>query len=428
MTETANPLPAVTGNGPPDHQSRAHSDHGASSAKRWMSCPGSVKLCKGIPKTTSVYAEEGTAAHELAEMCIKQNRDAIEFIDRTVHGFVVDEAMAEHVQVYVDWVRQLQKDHPTGRLVIEQRVDLSALKPAAPMFGTNDAGMVAPDDGILIVGDLKYGAGVAVEAYQNAQGLYYLLGSLLALTPAERGRIKRCRIVIIQPRAYHVDGPIRTYDLGIDELIAWAKKLLKAVEETLQPNAALNSGSHCKFCAAAGVCPALARTALSLAQSEFDDVVDIETAIRNPVLPVTAELTPDQIGQILERADVFEGWISSVRAHALARLERGEPVPGYKLVAKRATRDWKNESVTDILDLDFGLPSSEIWERKVRTPAQIEKTVGKKAFKALEPYVVKESSGNTIAPESDKRPAVQAITAASEFDTLSSPDSDIYPA
>ena len=88
-----------------DHKSREHSEIGASGAKRWMNCPGSVRLCRTIPNESSAAAEEGTAAHELAETCLKSGQDAVEFIDRTVHGFTVDEDMAEAVQVYLDYIR-----------------------------------------------------------------------------------------------------------------------------------------------------------------------------------------------------------------------------------------------------------------------------------------------------------------------------------
>ena len=223
----------------PAHSDRAHASLGASSCKRWWNCPGSIRLSEGIPKTSSRYADEGTAAHEVGEMCFKQNRDAAEFIGRfiTVHGnkFEVDEEMAEAVQVYVDFVREAAK---AGELRIEQKIDLAPLKPPAPMFGTTDAVVLAftANTGIIKAIDYKHGAGVAVEVedidiegvdHGNKQGRYYALGTWLGLPKDQRDRITTVEVVIVQPRAYHVDGPTRTETLTIAELKAWARELME---------------------------------------------------------------------------------------------------------------------------------------------------------------------------------------------------------
>ena len=81
----------------PVHADRAHASLGASSASRWMACPGSVRLSEGMPNISSDYAREGTAAHELAEMCLRQGKPASAFLEQEIEGFEVTEDMAEAV-------------------------------------------------------------------------------------------------------------------------------------------------------------------------------------------------------------------------------------------------------------------------------------------------------------------------------------------
>lgn len=428
----------------PVHSDRAHASLGASSCKRWWNCPGSVRLSENIPKTSSKYADEGTAAHEVAEMCLRDNRDAIEYIGRfiTVHGnkFEVDEGMAEAVQVYVDFVREAAKE---GELRIEQKVDLAALNPPVPMFGTTDAVVLKwikldlkPDAGILKVIDYKHGAGVAVDVddfdddgvnHGNKQGRYYALGTWLGLPKEQRDLITEVEVVIVQPRAYHADGAIRTERLTIAELKAWARELKKHALATLAPDAPLVSGSHCRFCPAEAVCPQRACQALVVVQDAFDDLTELEQTPAEAVkakLPIPQLLKPAQIAAILNAAPAFRAYVEACEEHAFQLLNRGEEVPGFKLVPKRAKRDWNRvDEVHAALLLLHGYDDDQIFEPKtLRSPAQIEKLMGKKVFaNEMSGYVVKISSGLTVAPASDKREAEGPSIDASAFPQLSAP-------
>ena len=72
-----------------------HSMLGASKAHRWMRCPASVQLEATIPDEESFYAAEGTAAHALAEECLRSQKPPEHFIGVEFEGFVVDEVMAK---------------------------------------------------------------------------------------------------------------------------------------------------------------------------------------------------------------------------------------------------------------------------------------------------------------------------------------------
>jgi hypothetical protein len=217
------------------------------------------------------------------------------------------------------------------------------------------------------------------------------------------------RMVIVQPRYHHADGFIRTFEIDSYTLrMEWAEDLLEAAHETLNPNAALVSGEHCRFCPAQAKCPRLHEQAVALAQTEFDDEF-------SPPEPET--LDEAQISNILAKADAFKSWVNSVQAYAQHKLESGGHVPGYKLVARRARRKWIDEDDTPEILTSLGLSEDEMYVTKLISPAQAETLLGKK--KAVKEEIAKAviavSSGNTIAPVSDRRQAVPVVL-GSEFD------------
>ena len=392
----------------PAHADRAHASLGASSASRWIACPGSVRLSEGMPNVSSDYAREGTAAHELAEMCLRQNKPATAFLGQEIEGFEVTEDMAEAVQVYVDAVLS---EAEGNTLFIEQRFNLQALNPPVPMFGTADAVIWNEDEKRLTVMDLKYGAGVPVKVENSPQLSYYALGAMLAMEAERNIFPTRIRMVIVQPRYRHPDGFVRQFEIDAYTLrVEFADDLLAAAHRTQEADAPLSPGDHCRFCLAQAKCPKLHEQAVALAQAEFDD---------NFLPPEPESLSEAQIGDILAKADLFKGWINSVQAYAQRKLEDGGHVPGYKIVAKRAQRKWQTEE--DAIDLltSMGLEDDDIFTRKIISPAQAEEKLGKKkAIKdRLAEAVVAVSSGNTIAPLSDKRPAV-VLQIGDEFDSV----------
>jgi Protein of unknown function (DUF2800) len=231
----------------------------ASGAHRWMACPGSIRLSEGIADRTSAYAEEGTAAHEIAARCLRaRRRDAAAIAD--------DPGLASAVEIYLDAV--LGSIERGDRLLVEQRVDLGPLNPPIEMFGTCDALVIKPKRRQLHVFDLKFGAGVPVEIERNPQTRYYALAGLLA---AGCG-IDTIEIVIVQPRLTHPAGPVRREILLALELTLWGRELLAAAHRALAPEAPLAPGSWCRFCPAQGACPALRERTLASAQNDFTAV------------------------------------------------------------------------------------------------------------------------------------------------------------
>ena len=360
----------------------AHAVFGASSSSRWMTCPGSVELSKGLVDVPTAFASEGTAAHELAERALRANLNASNWIGEIISAngfdFIVDDEMAEAVQVYVDMVRGYAEEYGVEPM-LEHQFDLSKLQPPAPMFGTSDCTFYCEAESLLHVIDYKHGRGVAVSAGNNSQLKYYALGMLLSLPPSKR--VRRVKMTICQPR---IDN-ISSHECSGEELLDFSTELLDAADAALKPNAALvPSPEACKFCRAKGICPELRSTALTTAQDEFGEVLDPKT------------LAPEQIGELLAKADMLEEWLRGLRTIALSQAEAGIEIPGFVLQPKRATRKWTDETAVVRWAVEQRLPYEDVFEKKVKSPSAMEKVVGKKNLPA--DLIVAVSSGYNLVP------------------------------
>lgn len=374
----------------------AHSKIGASSMHRWAACPASVRLSANIPPTSSSYAEEGTRAHEAAADWLTNGR--------CPEG--LDDEMVEAVQVYVEAIQNDWKEASPGdsKMLIEHRFDLSSLHPG--LFGTADCVQYYANLKLLRVWDYKHGAGVSVDVKENEQLQYYGLGALLSTGfPCED-----VELVIVQPRCPHSEGVIRRWRFKSYQLIDFSADLIDAAKRTEDPNAPIVPGDHCRFCPAGGICPALHERATAVAKYEFGAHLSYD---------------PKKLSEILTWLPSLEAYIKNVREFAYGEAQHGRCPPGFKLVAKRATRRWRDEGgAAAVLNNKYGISLTDIYDRKIKSPAQMEKAVPKELRPALGELVVSESSGLTLAEESDPRPQVKADAVAdfkevTEMDILS---------
>ncbi len=405
-----------------------HSNLGASVAKRWWNCPGSVNACKDLPNQSTVYANEGSAAHALGELCLRSQHHPDRYLDQWIgmdgtlytdedkvpaklNGstvFYIDEEMVDAVGTYVQFFFDNYEEG--DEYEIEQRIDLSQFH--AGLYGTSDLTIYKPKKKKLIVGDYKHGRGVPVEVKENVQGLYYAAGS--AFKMHNRG-IAEVEIVIIQPRCPHRDGPVRRWSTTALELMDWVVDLVEAAKKTEDPNAVLKAGDWCKFCPAAPRCDEYKNAAMLAAKADF---ATDGTVILSP----PSAYNPDVLAQSLRNADLIESWCRAVKKFAHDEALAGRIVPGFKLVNTRATRKWKEPEKTIAQFQVDELDTFEyMTEPELRSVAQVEKALGKGAFsddpKKLGKYVgltEKRSSGVTLAPLEDKREAVRP-EAAEEF-------------
>lgn len=350
---------------------------------RWSQCPGSVRLSEGIPSFSSAYAEEGTLAHSLA---------ADWLVNGTTPPFV-DHDMHDAVKVYVDYIQPKQV---RAQAFIEHKFNLSRVHEGC--FGTADCVLWDAPAKHLEVIDYKHGQGVFVPVVDNPQLMYYGLGALLDLgLPAET-----IQLTVVQPRYECQEGPIRSVQMAAIDMLDFMADLKRFAMATEDPHAPLVPGEHCRWCPAARQCPELQRQATALAQLEFRD-------------PILGTYDGPALQKALDQRPILKAYLSTLDEFAYEILEKGGEIPGYKLVAKRPTRQWRDEAGAIHTLKAAGHPDDAIYEPKaLRSPAQLEKALGKRDAKLVEGFIESKSSGHTIAEASDTRPAIK-LSARQEF-------------
>lgn len=377
-----------------------HSLVGASSCQRWWNCPGSVALLKKIPeeKETSIYADEGTVAHMLAEIGLKKGMKEVrsyeeELIEVGDTEIEVTEEMIEAVDEYVCAIEKDLKnlDLNSSNLEIEKQFNLKSISKEA--FGTCDAVITEPF-GLLRVYDFKYGAGVSVNVIDNKQLLYYALGA------AEGKDIEEIELIIIQPRARHSETTIRRWRTSVEYLNKFESDLKFKIKITEKKNAELKTGDWCKFCKAKTSCPEIKKTVVQTTKMDFNTQV---------IPPNPGKLLPRDISKILSFKDLIIDWLKAIESEGYKILQRGGTIEGFKLIQKRANRKWISED--DVIEEYGDQFGTKIYNTKLRTPAQIEKIIGKDFNFDLCEYP---EGGIIIVPELDKRSPIKA-TAIDDF-------------
>lgn len=391
----------------------SHAVLSPSSAVRWMTCPGSVSLCKDLPDTPSKFAEEGTAAHELAETCLEAYRNTADYSGKQMsNGYTVDDEMVLAVQDYVDYVRSVVKT-TGGILMTEQRLPIDSITGEAGAHGTSDVVILAGDE--LIVADLKYGRGVAVDAEDNPQLQIYALAALREFSIVQD--FTTVRMVIHQPRLGSVSEWVQT----VEDLEAFGTQVAIAAAATQAENAALvPTDKGCKFCKAKATCPAL----IAKIQNEIKlDAAGLTGPTFNPVAAVSG-LT--DISTAMQMVDAIEGWCKAVRAEVETRLLAGTPVAGFKLVqGKRGNRQWADAEEAEALLKAMRVKHEEMYDYKVISPTSAEKlakanVIGPRQWPKVQELITQSEGKPSVAPESDKRDALVMAAAASDFEDLTS--------
>lgn len=370
-----------------DHSERAHAILSASSAHRWLECPPSALAATKYTDTGSTYATEGTLAHEVAEWAAA-GRD-IEELDTRPD---VTPEMIRHAEEYRDYLQEHFTDEPNRAFILETRVDFSPWVPDG--FGTCDALMVQGTK--MDIFDYKYGMGVPVYAENNPQMKLYALGAL-----NDYGfmlDVDEVELHIFQPRINNISS----WKTTSAELVEWAEKVVKPTAKlAYKGKGKYKPGEHCKFCPHGGRCRALTATCTDFIESH---------GIRQSV-PV---LAPFEVAEVLKMEPIISNWLRHVKATALNDMLDGKEVPGYKAVAGRlGNRKWKDEDEVITVLQEAGYGPEDYFETKLKAPAGIDNLLGKKkAAELLADSIIREEGSPCIAPESDKRPAVNSLDLA----------------
>jgi len=372
-----------------------------SSAHRWLACTPSARLECRIPDSGSTFAKEGTLAHRIGELLLRQRWEGADItgaMRQAQADPLCSGAMLEYMEGYAGLVEERMAEASTRCsdpcIFTEQTVRFDEYVPGA--FGTADCLIFS--DGLLDVIDLKFGKGVPVTAEGNPQMRLYGLGGYLALSWAYG--ISTVRMTIYQPRLDNISVASMT----VTELLDWADNYLK-------PRAALawmGEGEFCpgeetcRWCRAAPVCRANRDYQLEIAKREFED----------PAL-----LTDDEIAEILTRRSAFKAWVDSVHDYAeRAAINEGVQYPGFKLVEGKSNRKYADEDAISKALREAGYRDADIYKpRELLGLTAMEKLVGKKKFEKLAgEYIMKPPGAPALVEESDRRPALNSVTKAAE--------------
>lgn len=369
----------------------AHAILAPSAAARWLVCPGSINHCKDIPNTSSEYAIEGTAAHHLSEMCLKNNHDGSDYVGLQIEvedqRISVTKEMAAYVQVYLDYVR---RESEGKSLYIEQRLSLTPLTTEADARGTADAVIV--DGETLHIIDLKFGQGVKIYAEENEQMMMYAAAAYLEYNLTDD--YKKFRVIIVQPRLDHIDE----WEFDIGAMQAFISHVREIAPRALDGTGELCVTEHgCRFCPGKSTCPELTKQVEAMTSSGFDD------------LDKTSEA---DLSASMRAVDMVEGWCRSVRAEVERRLLAGMKVVGYKLVqGRRGARQWIDNTEAVLAMQKLGLPEDVVFKKSVLTPTQIEKSIAKtneEAWNTLAAMTVQKEGLPSVAASTDPRPEFNA--------------------
>ncbi|WP_394526515.1 DUF2800 domain-containing protein [Lacrimispora sp. JR3] len=387
------------------HAERAHALLSASSAHRWLYCTPSAKLEEQFPDTTSEAAKEGTLAHELAEMKVRNYFYTTDFgkrkltagINKLKKEELWQDEMVGYTDEYLDYIKSValaMKIEPY--VAIEKRVDFSAYVPEG--FGTADCVLIGGK--VLHVIDFKYGKSPdgRVKAEGNPQLALYALGAYetyKVLYP-----IEEIKMSIVQPRL--PDG-ISEWGCPLSELLAWGKYVQERAELATKGEGDFSPGPKtCKYCRARGRCRARAEENVRLAFSPD----------KGKLPPL---ITNEQMGQYLTQGADVAKWLSDLQDCALAECLAGKEVPGWKAVEGRGSRVWTDMDEAFSKLKENGISETVLWERKPLTLAQIEKVVGKKDFETFVGDKIEKAPGKpALVKESDKRPAITNTISAKD--------------
>ena len=365
-----------------------------SAAHRWMNCTAAPRLEANAPDKETTYAQEGTLAHAYCAKKLKEyiglptdgEQEEIAALNEQYHTGEMDEYTDTYKVIVLEKLNEVMAKTKDAQLLIETRLDFSEYVPEA--FGTADAIIIA--DGCMEVIDFKYGKGVRVSAEHNPQMMIYALGAYDKFSFDYR--IERVRMTIVQPR---IDN-LSEFELSVSELMAWTDTTLRpAAKAAYDGKGKQNPGEWCQFCKVKSSCRALANQCTQMAEDYAGKILTAE------------ELAKD----VLPKLATVKTWLAGIEDYALQQALAGVELPGWKLVEGRSVRKITDQDGAAAALNKAGYKTAEIYKpQELKTITELEKLAGKKQFAAIcGEYIEKPQGKPTLAPESDKRAAINPM-------------------
>lgn len=395
-----------------------HARNAPSDAKAWLYCAGKINRVRklGLKDTSGPAASEGTAAHLISEICLEVGLDPFDMLGTEIEAdglkFICDEDMAEALQPGIDRIREFE-----GPFYGERRVNITPWvgedENGNDQFGTLDRGIAGKDE--IVIGDLKYGRGVPVEAVGNPQIRLYALGFYFELA-RHITAATRFRFIIDQPRNAKGGGE---WTQTLDELLEFGEFVKERAKMTFDPNAKCTpSKDACLWCEAAkidGACPEYEAWNLEFCDIEFENLddyvefgIDVET-------PDPEGLTTARKKAIYDHLPAIRKFLTRVEASVAADVRTGDGEKyGLKIVAgRRSNRKHADEELSEAWLKKQGFKDDQIITKKLKTPAMLDKIVGKGKFP--KDFVVGGEPTPSIVSIEDARPA---LLVTSDFENL----------
>ena len=428
----------------------AHSYWSASKFESLMLCPGKIVLEDGAPDNTNDYAAEGTAAHQVLTWALQEERPAAAYIGRQIHldsrgkpceqagavyTFGVDDTMAEHVQVCIDYCLDLKGDD--GVLFADIRVNYSSYLDVSEDTAWGTADVIIARGAELIVVDFKYGRGVEVDAKKNPQMSLYGLGALQAYQGLVAD-FEQVRLAISQPR---VKRSPSEWDCSVEELETWGRSTARSAVNTCTNARDLKGNAEgammdreweetflrpaekaCKFCKAKATCPSLTQAVQDAVGADFGYL----TSAGADVDKLVEEGVP--LSDKLAACDLIEDWCKAVRGEVERRLLAGDGVPGYKLVqGKKGNRAWDKPADVEAMLKTMRLKEAEMYDFKLISPTTAEKlakagTIGPRQWPKVLEMITQSEGKPHVAPLSDSRPALVVTPVVDDFTDVTPAD------
>lgn len=320
-----------------------------SGADAWRWCSLWPTMNERYPKPGDKESEEGDAAHWV-NLCTMQTGVMPAIGSRAPNSIAITEAMLNGTKLWLKAIGPLRQTMHAERTV-----------PAA--FNAKNWG--TPDlwelDGMTLrLFDYKFGHKL-IEVFENWQLINYaaLIMKALGIDGFMDQKIT-AEFVIVQPRGFHRDGPIRRWNVGpSSNLRPYVNQLQHAAALATDPTKIAGTvGAHCKYCPGRYSCDAALRnTYVSM------DIIGS---------PVPLELSPAALGQeaeMMRRAlALIEARYEGLKEQLRAVMMRGERVPNWQLSDSKGRERWKvpPEQVKAIA----GVFGHQIAREEICTPAQ----------------------------------------------------------
>ena len=455
----------------------AHAFLSPSGAPAWLRCLAKVWREKGLPDDSSEFADEGTAAHFLRDLCLTAKSDAADYIGRPItvmpsgetrwsnefafadkgRTFHVDADMARHVQKSIDVLRAMP-----GTLYPEQNLPITFITGEEGASGTTDAAIL--DTKRLTIDDLKYGMGVPVDAVENEQLLIYGAAALEEMDVL--GEVEELAMRISQPRINNDSEwvlPVAEVRERIAKIRNIADQVLAGETDDGRALPATPGEKQCRFCKVKGSCEEYRTFVLSTVADDFvdltkgevfvpvidgekiiaqafgvkpKDVTSVETGyiVNKPSIKPQLTLAEERItnsddshlATCMDALDMIESWCKSVRGEVERRLLTGTFTDArYKLVeGKKGSRSWSDEAAAEALMKSMRLKVDEMYDFKVISPTTAEKVLAAtspRKWKKLQDHITQSQGKPSVAPASDKRAALNVKVQFENLDAAEQP-------